>query len=501
MPIPLPKTVEQLPEFVQELRFPFTGKTDFVGVCRLLTEKWRSERFEITQAELERKYNIKKRNRKFFDLCFVELEKGNTITRKGSIFTLSPSLKHFVQWWSSVELDRTLYRYSDIELCTKMYLFNGKTYTNKSEIRKEVGVKNTTVQSWRLEKQDIRSLICEDHCNLSIPAKKYNFKHPVFYNKQAVQDICELYRNADRYQIVLDAAKDPNPLPELMEDFLRVGFGNPFLDAFYTKHPFGRYFCYAPDLRYIEWQLLPKVTRGVFFKDYYEYDIEAAAPNILMQYAEKHGFGTDWPYIKDYVNNKEDFREMMADMLGISLKGAKKALTSLFFGSRVANTEEAFKHTQLSDLLIGYSNAGETEKYFDRVVECFNSERYGGLIRDIQKLFKLISDDMLNRADDQKFYFKDGVALPKRHVKMSKGLYKRNSLVAAVYQHEESKILEALMEKYEYQLLLHDAFVSQHDYDVDEMQEYILAKTGYKLSIVQELLEDELTERLKKYVT
>jgi hypothetical protein len=68
----------------------------------------------------------------------------------------------------------------------------------------------------------------------------------------------------------------------------------------------------------------------------YDYDIEASAPTLLLQYARKCGLSRQvTPGIDDYLKNKNKFREHTMKLTGLSMPDAKKLVNSLFNGARL----------------------------------------------------------------------------------------------------------------------------------------------------------------------
>lgn len=78
-------------------------------------------------------------------------------------------------------------------------------------------------------------------------------------------------------------------------------------------------------------QHIPKVLRKALLKDWFMYDINAAAPTILHQIFTKLT-GTALTHIPYYCVNKAKLRKEWANAIGCEVKTIKSIINSLFFG-------------------------------------------------------------------------------------------------------------------------------------------------------------------------
>jgi hypothetical protein len=80
----------------------------------------------------------------------------------------------------------------------------------------------------------------------------------------------------------------------------------------------------------------------------YNYDIEACAPTLLKQTAEKCGLlkilaGP----IEDYLNDKGGYRERVAQLTGLDLDSSKRLINSFFNGARLAKNQNCMAYQKL----------------------------------------------------------------------------------------------------------------------------------------------------------
>lgn len=83
-------------------------------------------------------------------------------------------------------------------------------------------------------------------------------------------------------------------------------------------------------------QNIATIVRDPLFASYgyvHSYDIEAAAPTIVVQYARLMGYSKATPNIDDYLNNKTRRRNQLAARLHVPPKISKSIIAALFMGA------------------------------------------------------------------------------------------------------------------------------------------------------------------------
>lgn len=73
-------------------------------------------------------------------------------------------------------------------------------------------------------------------------------------------------------------------------------------------------------------QNLSRSTRNVLFCGWYSYDIEAAMPTVI------YSFCPDATLIKDYIDNKHDYRCRVAELVNSDDDTAKRIMNGAFYG-------------------------------------------------------------------------------------------------------------------------------------------------------------------------
>ena len=68
----------------------------------------------------------------------------------------------------------------------------------------------------------------------------------------------------------------------------------------------------------------------------YHYDIENCAPTIIQQYAQQQGMTQETPGIDRYINNKQEVRQHLANLLDVDIKLAKRIIQAITNGARIA---------------------------------------------------------------------------------------------------------------------------------------------------------------------
>ena len=182
----------------------------------------------------------------------------------------------------------------------------------------------------------------------------------------------------------------------------------------------------------------------------FNYDIDAAAPTILLQMAKKLGLhkllGAG---IDDYLANKAAFRQHVVDLTGCSLNDAKRLINSLFNGAKLARND--------------YCSAF-------RVLDC-NLTAMGRLMAD-QKIRSLrASIKQMWRAIGQKF-----------EVGGSKAKW-------GVYFAAERRVLEVIRGELDSAGIRyfteHDGFRTAEKVELAKLQEAIKEKTGFEIKLTE----------------
>ena len=188
----------------------------------------------------------------------------------------------------------------------------------------------------------------------------------------------------------------------------------------------------------------------------YNYDLEAAAPTILIQLALKAGMTyLDAEPVLHYIKNKRAFRQRIAALANVPLHDAKSLITSLFNGAR----------------LVANHNVAAF-----RIVE------------DVEDMHRL-------RADPEV----DDLLSAIKRMWVAISTTRTTPIITgsdkwAVYFEQEARVLEVAKR---YMTRKGLSFFTEHDgwrcdgqMRVDEMQQEVFLETGLKVSIEEEIYEE-----------
>lgn len=99
-------------------------------------------------------------------------------------------------------------------------------------------------------------------------------------------------------------------------------------------------------------QRVPSTIRRPYMASHgyiYEYDLKACAPNLLLQYARRLGMAAATPHIEQYIQDRTEIRNLIAEQLNINPKIIKKIITALFAGAPLSH----YPDTEIFRLLNG----------------------------------------------------------------------------------------------------------------------------------------------------
>jgi hypothetical protein len=207
----------------------------------------------------------------------------------------------------------------------------------------------------------------------------------------------------------------------------------------------------------------------------FSYDIQCAAPTLLLQYAqnltenlERNIYPLDLylPSYSLYLKNRKACRERLAQLLEVDDKFAKTVLNSLFCGAQVG----AGPYFALFRLLGTYT----------RIEALKDDEFITSLRADIKQVWKYIEPTLTKITKVNKAGKTYKVRLsPKRKWNL--------------YFSLERKVLDCvisyLKEKSNKHFLEHDGWATESKIDVQELQKVIFQKTGFRVVIEEEELK------------
>ena len=151
------------------------------------------------------------------------------------------------------------------------------------------------------------------------------------YKRKKTDDINsnELCKNAQQQDPIANDVK--NQINKYSQEFIEHEYGHQLsAGLFVYKEASNRLFHPLQNFK-------TEVRHPVYVKyGYnYNYDIEAAAPSLLYQYARKCGMRAKCPALDDFLSDRTLFRIALAEILDVDLKISKKIFTALFSGAKL----------------------------------------------------------------------------------------------------------------------------------------------------------------------
>ena len=227
--------------------------------------------------------------------------------------------------------------------------------------------------------------------------------------------------------------------------------------VFYEEVKTGRYTTQQAIL-----QGYTKSVRYAALAGCYEYDIEAAHQNILVQLLEKDG--VDFPELqamRDYIANKKEVRISLAKELQTTVDIIKSIIQALTYGARLTTNSRQALYRQCN---------GDIE-LLERVVCNPWLKEYTGAFAKSHKALIGSKSRVCNAVGIRREFKRKAPAL------------------AHLIQGYERQVLDALIESSERDdiaLLIHDCIVFYTPKSTHHLSEIVQKKTGFKLSFSEE---------------
>lgn len=182
----------------------------------------------------------------------------------------------------------------------------------------------------------------------------------------------------------------------------------------------------------------------------YDYDIVACAPTVLYQLATRFGMlHIISEPIRDYLANKDAFRQHVVNITGCSLPTAKRLINSLFNGARLARNNYCSAYKALD-----YSDA--------KMIALQEDEKVKQLRLAIARMWKYIQE---NTTMD----------LKKSRAKWSVYFKFERAFLTVINQYCDERGIRLFTE--------HDGFRTNKQIDKDELIAVIFKRTGFNLKI------------------
>lgn len=210
------------------------------------------------------------------------------------------------------------------------------------------------------------------------------------------------------------------------------------------------------DRNWNELQFLRNDVRKPVFDSYgyiYNYDIEAAAPTLILQYARRCGLTRPTPILTDYIENKSLRRRELANRIGVNISVAKKIINA-----RLAGAAMGMDNSIMREL------GGNQRSYY----LLKNDWWFIQLTKDIKKLWAAIRPyhavtGRFNSRQKWRIYFK-----------------LENTVMTSVKQYlRKNKTRRVFLE--------HDGWRTDVQVDLYKLQRAIKQQTGYSVRFDEEV--------------
>lgn len=216
-----------------------------------------------------------------------------------------------------------------------------------------------------------------------------------------------------------------------------------------------------------ELQNIPRDIRAVKFAQQgycFDYDIETAAPTLLLQRARNQGFDKPTAIIDYFLQNKNQIRMIIAQDCEITYAQAKQVITALFQGGRIScfHTNRIYKET------LNYNRAAVTALNQNPLVTALKQE--------ISLMWRAL-----------------GKNLPREQYQDSRGITKTRMISgrtkAEIYRQTEEVIMKEIkkyLKKKEKGIRViteHDGWRCDRIIDRDQLTTHVRRTTGYLINI------------------
>lgn len=201
----------------------------------------------------------------------------------------------------------------------------------------------------------------------------------------------------------------------------------------------------------------------------YNYDIEAAAPTVLLQRAQHIDPSAEFPALGNYVNNRSVIRQQLSKACEISETKIKFVINAVLQGAVIS----CYEHSKIFHELDGDYNAIRRLQHNDQIQ---------AIKQDIKHLWAILKTDF-----------------PEKLVKNKNGQVRRARLTgrdkSGYYRSIESEIGKSIQKSLRKQrikfLWIHDGWSCNGIIDPRALESQVRRATGYTIKIDYEVFGDE----------
>lgn len=227
---------------------------------------------------------------------------------------------------------------------------------------------------------------------------------------------------------------------------------NPSIPVFYTEAITGRYTAQNAIIQGYHRSVRYAALRGC-----YEYDLEAAHQNILVQLLDREQINfPELDVVREYVSNKQGTREKLATDLNTSIDTVKEILQALTYGAQLTSN----KRQKI------YESCEGDEELIDRVINNL-------WLKQFASTFKIAHKHLIGKNK-----------IIKNAVGIEREIKEKAKAMAHILQGYERLILDVLIansEPNDVALLVHDCIVYYTPKSTTELTRIVKENTGFEL--------------------
>jgi hypothetical protein len=280
-----------------------------------------------------------------------------------------------------------------------------------------------------------------------------------YYNPLTGQ--CQKYsKRTEGVKLVKELLNDPNWQPEIKPEILeQIRTGDfPYVDKS------NRSFTPA---QYIPRRIRDSKLNNEGYR--YHYDIEAAAPRMLLQKARFINPELKLPHLEDYIQHRSQRRDTIAKNCGITPEQAKTVINAVLQGSIISK----YRNSKLF-MALNYDYAAVTRLQNDLITQ--------NLVNDIKSLWKTLKSEFPVRYSTDK----NGKTKSARITSKQKSGYYRE------LEEQAGKVIRKILKKNSVRYLwIHDGWRSDKALDPNMIESEVRRKTGLTIKLEWTIYEEQ----------
>ena len=211
-------------------------------------------------------------------------------------------------------------------------------------------------------------------------------------------------------------------------------------------------------------QNMPVKHRNKLLKEHdfkYEYDIVCCAPTLILYHSYQLGTGEYMPTITDYIANRKELRQTIANHLEVNPAIVKKIINAMFCGAYISTNHK-------------YSSIFKLLGYDDKKIEYMKNNYWvQSLKEEIKHTWQQIKPHYPQFIRETK----NGKLRHQLYAKDKWNIYFRLERLC-LYQ-----IKTYLITNNYKSFLIHDGWHTNHEIDTHHLQEYVYNNTGFLITI------------------